>query len=302
MIIHLEHDQIDPEAWDRRLAASANSSWYGTRAALDAAAPGWNALVDEDTGAQMPLPWRRKYGIRYVYQPFMLQHLGPYAPILADDLARRFLQALPSTYRYADVCVLGQEAWQQRGLRSEERTNHVLRLEGNAADLHAGYSTNHARSLRKAEQGGVSVERKVPAERVATFIESSDQFARWCVDAGQRAAMHRIMEATQADGSGFGRMAVHNGEAVAAGWFVRGVREVIFLKGVSSTKGRELRAMHALINDVIIQFAGSGLIFDLAGGNDPQLARFYSGFGAEPVLYLRALMNRLPPLVRRLKP
>jgi hypothetical protein len=52
---------------------------------------------------------------------------------------------------------------------------------------------------------------------------------------------------------------------------------------------------------VVGQHAGSGIILDLAGGNDPLLARFYAGFGALPVLYLRALMNRLPPLARQLK-
>lgn len=302
MIVHLLHHQIDPQAWDRRLAASANASWYGSRAALDAAAPGWNALVDEDTGAQMPLPWRRKYGIRYLYQPFMLQHLGPYAPAPSDGDARRFLQALPRFYRYADICVQGSQAWAERKLRTSERTDHVLSLDADADVLRSNYSTNHRRSLRRAQRAGVLVGRNVKADEVAAYIEGSGQFERWRVNAAQHATMHRIMAATEADGSGFGRVAQHDGQAVAAGWFVKGSREVIFLKGISGPEGRELRAMHALMDDVITEFATSGLIFDLAGGNDPRLGRFYSGFGARPVLYLRALMNHLPPLVRRLKP
>ncbi|MEO5584652.1 MAG: hypothetical protein ABIQ75_04270, partial [Flavobacteriales bacterium] len=70
MISYLRHTDIDLAAWDRRMAACANASWYGLSATLDAAAPGWDALLDEATGAQMPLPWRMKYGVRYLYQPF----------------------------------------------------------------------------------------------------------------------------------------------------------------------------------------------------------------------------------------
>ena len=65
MILHVRHADIDKTAWDRRLAASGNVMWYGQSTVLDAASPGWDALIDEETGEQMPILWRRKYGIRY---------------------------------------------------------------------------------------------------------------------------------------------------------------------------------------------------------------------------------------------
>lgn len=301
MIVHLLHHQIDPDAWDRRLASASNAAWYGSRAALDAAAPGWNALVDEESGAQMPLPWRMKYGVRYLYQPFMLQHVGPYMPEPSDRLVGRFLEAIPRGYRYADICVQGGTAVQAAGLRTEVRTNHVLELGHHVEELRSRYSTSHRRSVQKAARMGVTV-LAAPVEEVAAFIEGSDQFRHWGTDGRQRAAMRRIMTSTGEDGSGFGRTATMGGDLLAAGWFVRGPGEVVFLKGVSSPRGREVRAMHALIDAVIAEQALAGRVFDLAGGNDPQLARFYSGFGALPVFYLRALMNRLPVLIRRLKP
>ncbi|MCO6481573.1 MAG: hypothetical protein J5I62_02140 [Flavobacteriales bacterium] len=302
MIVHLLHHQIDRAAWDRRLAASANAAWYGTAAALDAAAPGWNALVDDSTGSQMPLTWRRKYGIAYLFQPIMVQHLGPYSPSPAPAEARRFLQALPKLYRYADICLLGDTPGPLLGIHQEIRMNHVLDLGGTAAAIRSGYSTNHRRNLRKLENSGSRVERQVDAGVVLAFIEGSGQLARWHLDAGRKATMGRIMKATEGQGTGFGRMVIGAQGPLAAGWFVRGPREVVFLKGISNAQGRGLGAMHALIDDVITEFAASGSILDLAGGNDPQLARFYAGFGARPVPYFRALMNRLPPVIRYLKP
>jgi len=302
MIRHLHHHQIDTKAWDRQLQASANASWYGTSTALNAAAPGWNALVDEEGGAQMPLPWRRKFGITYLHQPFLIQHLGPYAPKASAGLAEGFIKALPGQYRYADINLDGREVPELDGLRTEPRRNHVLALGAGAEAIHAGYSTNHRRSLRKAGQHGLLVEKAQESGRIAAFLEASEQFTRWKVDARQREAMRRVFRATEADGSGFGRMATEKGAPVAAGWFVVYGDRIIFLKGLASQRGRETGAMHALLHQVITEFAARHAVFDLAGGNDPQLARFYSGFGAEPVFYLRALMNRLPPVIRRIKP
>lgn len=302
MITYLRHADIDTAAWDRRMAACSNASWYGLRDTLDAATPGWDALVDEATGAQMPLPWRMKYGIRYLYQPFLIQHLGPFSPKPGKDDAARFLRALPKRFRYADIYVLGAGITGVADVRAEERTNHVLHLNGPVEALRKSYSVNHRRSLRKAEQLGVVVERNVDSGRVIAFLESSEQFKRWGIDAAQRSTMRRVLEATEEAGTGFGRMVSDNGEGAAAAWFVREGGRIIFLKGMGSAKGRDLRAMHALIDDVISESASTGMLLDFAGGNDPQLARFYSGFGAGPVLYSRALMNRLPPLIRQMKP
>ncbi|MBK6892655.1 MAG: GNAT family N-acetyltransferase [Flavobacteriales bacterium] len=302
MISYLRHADIDLAAWDRRMAACTNGSWYGLSATLEAAAPGWDALVDEATGAQMPLPWRMKYGIRYLYQPFLIQHLGPFSREPGEDDAARFLHALPKRFRYADIYMLGAAISGSADLRTEERTDHVLRLEGPVEALRAGYSLNHRRSLRKAEQLGVVVERGVGSGRAIDFLEGSEQFTRWGIDAVQRATMRRVLVASEETGTGFGRMVTGDGGPVAAAWFVRSGGSIIFLKGMASANGRDLRAMHALIDDVISEHASSGMLLDFAGGNDPQLARFYSGFGAAPVLYLRALMNRLPPLIRLMKP
>jgi hypothetical protein len=42
--------------------------------------------------------------------------------------------------------------------------------------------------------------------------------------------------------------------------------------------------------------------FDFAGSNDPGLARFYEGFGAERTTYFRLRRNTLPRWLRTLKP
>ena len=49
-------------------------TWY-----LDIVSPGWEAIVKEEAGcyvAVLPLPVRRKFGLRYLQQPLLTQQLG----------------------------------------------------------------------------------------------------------------------------------------------------------------------------------------------------------------------------------
>ncbi|MCC6840992.1 MAG: hypothetical protein IT230_12615 [Flavobacteriales bacterium] len=303
MIAHLLHHQIDQAVWDRRLAACVNGSWYGTSSALNAAAPGWDALVDEATGAQMPLPWRRKYGIRYLFQPFLLQHLGPYSPLRGSEqeLAERFLHAVPPAFRYADIQLQVAAVAPSAPWRVEQRSNHVLRLAGSLQQLRAAYSDNHRRSLKKFMRSGLVVEKCADGAEVCAVLTGSEQFKQWGIDAAGQLALERVLTFTEQSGAGFGRIVRGPHGPHAVGWFVRHGQRILFLKGLGTAGGREIRAMHALIDHVVEEFAGSDLELDFAGGQDPQLARFYAGFGAGKQEYVRALMNRLPPVVRLLK-
>lgn len=302
MIQWLRHHEIDPTKWDHGLAQCSNASWYGLFSTLEATAPGWDALVNTETGSRMPLTHRSKFGINYLFQPFLVQHLGPYMPAPDARQAAQFVRAIPSRYRYADINLAIRELPHFRHQHTVQRVNHVLRLDRPLDAMRSGYSVNHGRSVRKAQQLRVQVENRVGSGEVASFLEGSAQFKAWRVDRAGRNAMRRVLAETEAAGTGFGLMARNGQNPVAAGWFVHYGDRLIFLKGLATPDGRNMRAMHALIDHVIAEHAATGVVLDFAGGNDPQLARFYSGFGAEPVVYLRALMNRLPALVRWLKP
>ncbi|MFT3886336.1 MAG: GNAT family N-acetyltransferase [Flavobacteriales bacterium] len=302
MIRYVPHSAIDKVAWDARLEAAGNALWYGRSATLDAASPGWGALIDEAAGAQLAIPWRRKYGIRYAYQPFLIQQLGPFAPSPSPQDVVRFLQAWPGRFRYADIYLCAGDVHADvPHVKLSEQANFVRSLEAPIDVLRAGYSTNHRRSLKKAAGTGASYEARVPAEEVIAFIEGSEQFMRWGIGAARRAALRGILLAAQADGTGSGYGVREGGTLVAAAFFVRWKGRLIFLKGLASARGRELLAMHLLIDRVIADHAGTGLVLDFAGSNDSDLARFYRGFGAVPAPYMRALVNKLPTLLRRTK-
>ncbi len=298
MIRHLKHEEIDKRAWDVRLERCAIPWWYGRSWVLDAASPGWEALVDEATGAQMALPWRKRFGIAYLHQPFLLQRIGVFG---GDPQA--FLAAVPKRFRYADIYLnAGEVGSPDHTVRISEQQNFELDLNARIDALRKAYSENLRRNLKKAGGNELTDEPNADVEEVLSFLIGSEQFKRWGVDARRIACMQRIVRGAQERGDGFA-VTVRAGRVLVAGaYFVKAGGRLIFLKGLANEQGRNLRAMPMLIDRVIEAHAGASLILDFAGSNDEDLARFYRGFGAQRAVYLRSVINRLPPLVRNLKP
>ena len=93
MIQLIERENINIEKYDTCVEKSEQSrvfaySWY-----LDIVSDNWCVLVFQDYEAVMPLPFRKKYGIKYVYPPFWLIELGVFSQgknILNDFLNEAF--------------------------------------------------------------------------------------------------------------------------------------------------------------------------------------------------------------------
>ncbi len=298
MIRHLTHDQIDKAAWDAEIARCGEQWWYGRSWVLDAASPGWEALVDDVSGARMALTWRKRFGIAYLHQPFLLQRIGVFGGAPGP-----FLAALPTRFRYADIYLNPGEVGTLEGrVRISEQQNFELDLNAPIDELRRSYGENMRRNLKKALPEGTRVELRTDAEEVLSFLIGSEQFKRWGIDRRRIVCMEALLRGAQQRAEGFGCGVRAGGRLVAAAYFVNWGGRLIFLKGLANEEGRTQRAMHHLVDQVIEAHSGSPLLLDFAGTNNEDLARFYRGFGAGRTVYLRSVIDRLPPLIRNLKP
>ncbi len=94
--------EIDVHKWDEVISNSAAETLYGYSWYLDAAAANWSAFVIEDYRFVMPLIWKKKYGLTYLYQPFYTQQLGVFSREYVDPtLITTLLRLLLRKYRFA---------------------------------------------------------------------------------------------------------------------------------------------------------------------------------------------------------
>src|ERR1044071_6313852 len=99
-IRYVKRSQIDVHAWDNCIYHSTNGLIYAYSYYLDRLADHWDALVFYDYNAVMPLPWRKKAGIYYLYQPFNVAQLGVFGREVNEELVAAFLKQVPKRFRY----------------------------------------------------------------------------------------------------------------------------------------------------------------------------------------------------------
>ncbi len=301
MIRHLPHDQIDKAHWDQLLLQCPDRLWYAQSWVLDLCCPDWEALVD-DGGAIMPLMHRRKYGFRYLFQPYAVQQLGVFAPHRGDGLDDAFLAAVPARYRYWDIWLnAAMRIRADRAMRQVVHTNQELLLDNDAGTLRAAYAKGHQRNLRKAGGDPPVIDTHVTTVEFTTLFENTTGRRFGGVPEGGMQLLERLLAEAIQRGQCRLLGVREERELIAAVCFVEWEGRSILLKSASTKAGNQRQAMFHLVDRYISENAGSGILLDFAGSNTASVARFNAGFGAGSTVYLRLIRNRLPLPFRWLK-
>ena len=97
--IHREH--LDEEKYNQCIDTSLQSKIYAFSWYLDIVCDNWDVLVLDDYEAVMPIPWRKKYGIKYVYPPFWVLQLGVFSNEVIDE--NEFLTPLFNKFKFVEL-------------------------------------------------------------------------------------------------------------------------------------------------------------------------------------------------------
>ena len=149
-IRYVPYKEIDFIKWDNCISNAPNGLIYGYTYFLDHMAKQWDALIWNDYEAVMPLTWNRKYGISYLYQPFLTAQLGIFGNTITTELLEGFLQAIPSKFRYWDFYLNHRNVYAVKNFHLYQRRNYVLNLDKPYEDLYKNYRENIQRNIRKS--------------------------------------------------------------------------------------------------------------------------------------------------------
>ena len=165
-IRYLRRREIDTTQWDACIDNALNRLIYGRSFYLDAMAAGqWDALVLGDYLAVMPLPWRSRAGIRYLYQPSFTQQTGifsaqPVPPAMVDA----FLDKIRRHFRFAEIFL----NYGNRHPHLQEHANFILPLDASYDQLAANFKQSLVHDLRHSERLPLNY---VKAPELSTTLE-----------------------------------------------------------------------------------------------------------------------------------
>ena len=296
----LRHD-IDEVKWEKCILSATNSRVYVNFWHLDRIAVNWIALVYGDYEFVMPLPVKQKLTIEYVYQPLFCQQLGIF-PKPSAEIASIFYQAVFERFRFADVHINSQNPilTGHSAIRFFPRNNFLLDLQYNYKSLARSYSTNTKRNIAKATDNNLQLIAGISTE---DYLQFKSRNLTGKLKREDLEKLKGIISNARYRGIGeiFGVYSAEN-EICAAVFFYRWKNRVIYMNAATSEIGKKLGAMYFLVDKFIRDNAETDLIIDFEGSMIPGVARFYSGFGATPETYYQLKFNRLPAIVKWLKP
>ncbi len=292
--------EIEVEKWDRLIAESLAETIYPYSWYLDLVAENWSALVVDDYRFVMPVVWKKKAGMKYIYQPFYTQQLGVFSREYVDpELIRKLLRILYKKFRFAGINfnsknLIGEEA----PFIVDDKSNYVLTLDRDY-DTHSSlYSSNARRNIKKSMELSEYIERNLPVgelvrlKRENDVIQRSEEEYGWMLD---------LFETILQREAGKIYAIRHGSDVNAAAFFAFSKSRAIYLLSASSQVGKEERGMFRIVDAFIRDFAGSGLIMDFEGSNIPSVARFFGGFGAQAEIYQGVSFSRLPATLTKLR-
>jgi hypothetical protein len=297
----LKSRSIDRVKWDRCIEHSDNGLLYATSVYLDHMSSNWDALVLNDYEAVMPLTWKRKYGIHYLYQPFLTAQLGVFGKNINAELVASFLNAVPGKFKYWDIYLNYGNNIHVPGFTLYERMNFILDLGHSYDELRADYSENTRRNIRKSEQAGCILKKDFPVNQV--MDAAKEQMKRYdkplSSDFGR---FHELFKALQQRNMAttYGIFSGDNKLLASAVFFYSTKRAYYILVG-NDPAGKSLGASHALIDGFIKEHAGKKMLLDFEGSDIQNLGLFYKSFGARNENFAGLKINRLPPLLKWLK-
>lgn len=299
-IRYVPRHEIDTARWDACIDEAANSLIYGFHFYLDHMAAGqWDALILGDYEAVMPLTWRSKFGIRYLYQPAFTQQTGIFSATPPDNhTIGSFLQTAQRSFRFSEINLNYQN--NIPGLKP--LANYILPLNSPYENLAANYRGDLRRNLKFALRSSLdySVDldlemtlegyrREYGARTPHVRSNTYNQFAALCRYCRTRDQLILRAAATAA------------GEIRATALLLRDRHRLYLLQSTTPKAGREVEANRFLLDGIIREFAAQPLLLDFEGSEIPGIAHFYATFGAVDQPYYFYRHNNLPWPLRWLK-
>ena len=300
-IQYLTYQQINRQKWDECISNAGNGLIYGYSVYLDTMTESWDALVLNDYDAVMPLTWRKKYGIRYLYQPFFTASLGVFGNNLSATLLNDFLLAIPAKFKYWDIYLNAGNYFELPAFKLYERANYVLPLQNNYQQLFQQFRNNIKRNIVKAKNLQLLVQKNIPVDNVIELAkEQSTSFSSVSDKDYENFKKLYHYFYTNKQAATYGVFTPQNQLVASCVFFFSHKRAYYILAG-NHPNGKTLGASHALIAAFIEEYAAQYMLLDFEGSDISSLAFFYSSFGAVTEKYVGLKNNKLPGLLKLFK-
>jgi hypothetical protein len=280
MIHYVKRKDLDLNKYDACINNAINSRIYGYSWYLDIVADNWDVLVLNDYEALMPLPWRQKYFIKYIYPPVWTQQLGVFSNFKIDaDLVKQFVNSIPKKFKKITIQFNSQNDVSL--LKTEKRMNYILPLNKSYEEICNGFNKNRKRVLKKADTGKYIIGKEISANEFLNFYLNEPK--NYQLRQEQLTTINTLLKANN--------KAVHiwgiriDKKLISSLVWLKETNRITYLLPIATMQAKENGLSTLLILNLIKEHQNSKLMLDFEGSMIEGVADFYRSFGVEEEVY-----------------
>jgi len=281
MISYLKRHELDEDKYNSCIKLAVNSRIYAYSWYLDTVSDHWDVLVLNDYEAVMPLPWKSKYFIKYIYPPAWTQQLGVFSKCIIDDsLIQEFIHLIPKKFKKVTIQFNSGNGVSFK--KTTARTNYILPLYKPYERLLSSFKNNRTYSINLAKRNDLTVKNCSFNE----LLKISNEKDAYKISKNAIESLKKLTEFIQKNDKGF-LLGVYNaqGKLIGGAIFLKDLARISYLFSVVNIEGKKQQAASFLINEVICNYANSSFILDFEGSMISGIASFFKSFGAQKETY-----------------
>lgn len=300
MINYIKRKDLDVTKYDACIENSIQSTIYAFSWYLDIVADHWDVLVLDDYNAVMPVTWRKKIGIKYVYPPLWLLELGVFSLNESQDI-EPFLAILYSKFKFVELRLNTKNKFLKLASLVPKQFQYLDLKIGYEAIL-KGYNRNRKRELVKVNKYQL-IENWTdnPDKLITIFKENIAERVKGISDKDY-ANLRNLMNFSLKNGVGE-LLTIYdtNDKLLAAAFFLKHKNKVTQLVCASDISNRK-SGVHTFFNDrAIFKYQSHFDIYNFGGSSMENIANYYVSFGSQTEEYQQIKYNNLPFLLKLFK-
>lgn len=283
MVRYLKHYEIDPEKWNQAVHNSLFSTVFAEYEMLDllTGPDTWDALVLRQYEAVMPLPYRKKGVLKYVYTPFFIPQMGIFS---GNELTGReidhFLKEISKRFVLADLLLNEREDVQK--IYKDYFVSYILDLQKPYNEIFNQFNENTKRNIKAGEKSQciVTAGEEHVRDIIGLFrrnrghseaVHYQDEDYQILTDVANILSDRKLLDI-------YG-VRTPEGKLAAGALFVKdGSRRWFWFSGRDNELSN-CKPMFLLLDRYIRNHAETNLTLDFNGSKNPNVARLYRGLG-----------------------
>ena len=294
MINYIKRKDLEVEKYDACIENSIQSSIYAFSWYLDIVADHWDVLVFNDYEAVMPIPWRKKYFITYIYPPFWVLELGIFSTNKNIEIDG-FLRVLFAKFKLIELRMNTSNVFDGFSKSLINKQMQSISLQKDYTELYKNYRKDRKKDIQKAIKKDLTEKWNDTPENLITLFKENVGKRTPIIKEKDYTILLKLLYACIEKKLGE-ILSIYDKEnrLVASGFFIKHKKSISILLSSTDFKNRKNGANTFLIDRAIYTYQNNFDLFNFGGSSIKTIANYFLSFGAETQEYQHIKYNKLP--------